>query len=143
MGCFFIPRKESEMTKTKMKMAELTPLEAVKRLAELKALDIPDTLKIVDVESGEFENDKNSLVRFGKLICADSEAYEALKVVGKEELLTLQTVKIKQFDGTDLSPYVGKTLKTVGFDFEFQKKNRFGDLEGVCFKVALDEIELA
>ncbi|AGY45985.1 hypothetical protein P620_13665 (plasmid) [Lactococcus lactis subsp. lactis KLDS 4.0325] len=131
------------MTKTKMKMTEITPLEAVKRLAELKALDIPDTLKVVDAESGEFENDKNGLIRFGKLICADSEAYEALKAVGKEELLTLQTVKIKQFDGTDLSPYVGKTLKTAGFDFEFQKKNRFGDLEGVCFKVALDEIELA
>ncbi len=131
------------MTKEKLSMTDITPLEAVKRLAELKALDIPKTLKVVDVESGEFENDKNGLIRFGKLICADSEAYEALKSVGKEELLTVQTVKIKQFDGSDLSAFLDKTIKTEGFDFEFQKKNRFGDLEGICFKVALDEIELA
>ena len=119
----------------KLDLQNISPKQLFDLLKNLDLINIPKQLMINDIVVA---SDKT----WAKLSCVDSEAYAALKALGKEDLLSVTDVKLSRYAGEDLTSLVGKNILTASLDLEFLK-NRFGQPEGACFRTRVDLLELA
>lgn len=119
----------------KLDLQSISPKQIFDLLKQQNLLNIPKQLMINDIVVA---SDKT----WAKLSCVDSEAYAALKALGKEDLLSVTDVKLSRYAGEDLTSLVGKNILTSSLDLEFLK-NRFGQPEGACFRTRVDLLELA
>lgn len=119
----------------KLDLQNISPKQLFDLLKNLDLINIPKQLMINDIVVA---SDKT----WAKLSCVDSEAYAALKALGKEDLLSVTDVKLSRYAGEDLTSLVGKNILTSSLDLEFLK-NRFGQPEGACFRTRVDLLELA
>lgn len=107
-----------------------------------------DEYRILEVEVGTFEDNQGEQKKYARLVVCGKEEWELLDSVGLVERAEKIKFPVAQYDGSDLTDKVGKSLKTSNPEQFFLRKSKvdvgFGRQEtqivGIAYKVAMEEL---
>lgn len=97
---------------------ELGVSESPKKFSEdvANVVRVPRSIKVVDFKTGLL-SDKERL--WGNLIAVDIELYEQFESIGKEEYCPTFKVKLRNYNGEDLSTLQDAEISFSRFDIKF------------------------
>ena len=103
--------------------------------------------QILEVETGTFEDNQGEQKRYARLVVCDKEEWNLLDSVGLVERAEKIKFPVVQYDGSDLTDKVGKSVKTNNPEQWFLKKSKvdvYGrqdmQIVGIAYKVTMQEL---
>lgn len=103
--------------------------------------------QILEVETGTFEDNQGEQKRYARLVVCDKEEWKLLDSVGLVERAEKIKFPVVQYDGSDLTDKVGKSVKTNNPEQWFLKKSKvdvYGrqdmQIVGIAYKVTMQEL---
>lgn len=103
--------------------------------------------QILEVETGTFEDNQGEQKRYARLVVCDKEEWKLLDSVGLVERAEKIKFPVVQYDGSDLTDMVGKSVKTNNPEQWFLKKSKvdvYGrqdmQIVGIAYKVTMQEL---
>lgn len=107
-----------------------------------QGVHIPKKVIVIGYKDGTYKDNNDDEQPWASLIVNDAEEVVKLKQVGLESIANELTLKLSNYDGSNLDKLVGQTFGTENFDVVFQSKNsRFGSsINGVAFKIDFSEV---
>ena len=103
--------------------------------------------QILEVETGTFEDNQGEQKRYARLVVCDKEEWKLLDSVGLVERAEKIKYPVVQYDGSDLTDKVGKSVKTNNPEQWFLKKSKvdvYGrqdmQIVGIAYKVTMQEL---
>lgn len=104
--------------------------------------------QILEVETGTFEDNQGEQKRYARLVVCDKEEWKLLDSVGLVERAEKIKFPVVQYDGSDLTDKVGKSVKTNNPEQWFLKKSKvdvYGrqdmQIVGIAYKVTMQELD--
>ena len=106
-----------------------------------------NNFQILEVETGTFEDNQGEQKRYARLVVCDKEEWKLLDSVGLVERAEKIKFPVVQYDGSDLTDKVGKSVKTNNPEQWFLKKSKvdvYGrqdmQIVGIAYKVTMQEL---
>ncbi|HEM5238887.1 TPA: hypothetical protein U1344_001994 [Streptococcus suis] len=104
--------------------------------------------QILEVETGAFEDNQGEQKRYARLVVCDKEEWKLLDSVGLVERAEKIKFPVVQYDGSDLTDKVGKSVKASNVEQWFLRKSKvdvgFGRQEtqivGIAYKMTMQEL---
>ncbi|MCL4948041.1 hypothetical protein M5P26_10950 [Streptococcus suis] len=104
--------------------------------------------QILEVETGTFEDNQGEQKRYARLVVCDKEEWKLLDSVGLVERAEKIKFPVVQYDGSDLTDKVGKSVKASKVEQWFLRKSKvdvgFGRQEtqivGIAYKMTMQEL---
>ena len=104
--------------------------------------------QILEVEVGTFEDSQGDQKKYARLVVCGKEEWKLLDSVGLVERAEKIKFPVVQYDGSDLTDKVGKSVKTSNVEQWFLRKSKvnvgFGRQEtqivGIAYKVTMQEL---
>lgn len=104
--------------------------------------------QILEVEVGTFEDSQGEQKKYARLVVCGKEEWKLLDSVGLVERAEKIKFPVVQYDGSDLTDKVGKSVETSNVEQWYLKKSKvdvgFGRKEaqivGIAYKVTMQEL---